>query len=167
MAQIEDSQWSRERLITAARIAARQAYAPYSRFRVGAVVVVETSNGLRMVSGANVENASYGLALCAERSALASACALESASRPDGAPLRMMGAPRITHVAVACLDAPEDGAIEERMPCGACRQWLAELAPEALYYVDGVEGALQLPDLLPQPFSLRHNAKNRLDHETQ
>ena len=157
MAQAQDA-WSRERLIAAARAAALQAYAPYSGFRVGAAVVVETTDGLRMVSGANVENASYGLALCAERAALASACALGSASRPEDALERRMAAPHISYVAVACLDAPTDGPVEERMPCGACRQWLAELAPDAVYFVDGVEGALRLPDLLPHPFRLRGNA---------
>lgn len=149
--------WSRERLIAAARNAARQAYAPYSRFRVGAVVVVETFDGARLVSGANVENASYGLTLCAERAALAAACSLESVGRLEEARARMATPPRITHIAVACLDAPENSDPEERMPCGACRQWLAELAPDALYYVDGVDGVLRLPDLLPRPFRLRGN----------
>ena len=111
MAQAEDA-WSRERLIAAARGAARQAYAPYSHFRVGAVVVVETTDGLRVVSGANVENASYGLALCAERVALATACALESASRPEDALERRMAAPHISYVAVACLDASVDAPVE-------------------------------------------------------
>ncbi len=105
-----------------------------------------------------MENASYGLALCAERAALAAACALEEASRPAEAQARVKTPPRITHVAVACLDAPADGMPEERMPCGACRQWLAELAPDAVYYVDGIEGDLRLQDLLPNPFRLRTNA---------
>jgi cytidine deaminase len=160
MTQVEDA-WSRGRLIAAARVAARQAYAPYSHFRVGAVVVVDTPDGLRVVAGANVENASYGLALCAERAALASACALGSASRPEDALERRKAAPHISFVAVACLDAPVDSPVEERMPCGACRQWLAELAPDAVYFVDGVEGALRLPDLLPHPFKLRGNAWDR------
>ncbi len=150
--------WSRERLLAAARAAAREAYAPYSRFRVGAVVALETPDGLRIVSGTNVENASYGLSLCAERAALAAACALMDTGRPDEEGARVVAPPRVTHVAVACLDAPDDAPPEERMPCGACRQWLAELAPDALYYVDGVEGVLRLPDLLPTPFRLRGNA---------
>ena len=157
MAQIAD-EWSRERLIAAARAAAMQAYAPYSHFRVGAVVVVQAPDGLHVVSGANVENASYGLALCAERAALASACALGSARRLEDEVERLMTPPHISYVAVACLDAPIDAPVEERMPCGACRQWLAELAPDAVYFVDGVEGALRLPDLLPHPFRLSINA---------
>lgn len=151
----DEEAWSRDRLIMAARAAAKQAYAPYSRFRVGAVVVVETADGLQMVSGANVENASYGLSLCAERAALAAACALAGGARPDEPEARVKRPPAITHVALSCLDAPDGGLPEERMPCGACRQWLAELAPGALYYVDGVDVALRLTDLLPYPFRLR------------
>ncbi len=151
----DEGVWSRDRLITAARAVARQAYAPYSRFRVGAIVVIETPEGLRMVSGANVENASYGLSLCAERVALAAACALGDATRPRGQRERVRRPPQIAYVAVSCLDAPKDGLLEERMPCGACRQWLAELAPDALYFVDGVDDALRLSDLLPFAFKLR------------
>jgi cytidine deaminase len=152
-----EAEWSRERLIAAARVAARQAYAPYSHFRVGAVVVVETLDGTRLVAGANIENASYGLALCAERAALAAACALDAAVRTDDEHARRMTAPRIVFVAVSCLDAPPGSPPEARMPCGACRQWLAELAPDATYFVDGVDGALRLPDLLPHPFRLGSN----------
>lgn len=154
---ITESEWSRERLIAAARAAARQAYAPYSQFRVGAVVVVEALDGARLVSGANVENASYGLALCAERAALAAACALGAAVRPDNEHARLKTAPRNVFVAVSCLDASPDSPPEARMPCGACRQWLAELAPDATYFVDGVDGALRLADLLPHPFRLGSN----------
>lgn len=141
----------RATLLAGARAAALRAYAPYSHFRVGAVVVVLTTTGPRMVAGANVENAAYGLALCAERAALATACALEArVARGDveGAP------PTITHLAVACIDVPPEAPLGTRMPCGACRQWLAELAPDAVYYVDGVPGALRLADLLPHPFRL-------------
>lgn len=154
---IEESDWSHERLIAAARTAAGRAYAPYSQFRVGAVVVVEAVDGRRLVSGVNVENASYGLTLCAERAALAAACALGVAVRPDDESVRRMTAPRIVFVAISCLDAPPGSPPEERMPCGACRQWLAELAPDATYFVDGVDGALRLADLLPHPFRLRTN----------
>ena len=61
----------REQLIQRARAAALAAYAPYSKFRVGAAVVITHGGRSRVVTGANVENASYGLTLCAERSALA------------------------------------------------------------------------------------------------
>ncbi len=147
----------RERLLARARAAARRAYAPYSGFRVGAAVVVEDESGRRVVTGANVENASYGLTLCAERAALAAA--LTSDSRPVRA-LREAGEedprprPHITHVAVACIDAPRDAGFAQRTPCGACRQWLAELAPDATYYIDGLPDALHLDDLLPLAFRL-------------
>ncbi len=140
----------RETLIAAARQAARMAYAPYSRFRVGAAVAVEIDGETHIVPGANIENASYGLTLCAERSALAQACLLGEGSRPEGP-----GAPvRVIAVGVACIDVPEDAPDWQRMPCGACRQWLAELAPDAVYYIDGVERDLHLPDLLPYAFRL-------------
>lgn len=144
----------RERLLALARQAAARAYAPYSRFRVGAAVAVMTSSGLRVVTGANVENASYGLALCAERAALAAACALPDAVRPTEAAQRVGSHPDITYVALACIDAPADAPPSSRMPCGACRQWFAELAPHATFYIDGVAGPFTLADLLPQPFRL-------------
>ena len=134
----------RKALLAAARAAADHAYAPYSRFRVGAAVVMETPEGERMVTGANVENASLGLTICAERVALSSLFQI----LPPGEK------PRITQVAIACIDAPKDAPAEARVPCGACRQWLAELAPEATYYVDGIARDLTLPDLLPLAFHL-------------
>lgn len=148
---------TRAQLLAEAHRAARQAYAPYSKFRVGAAVVVETPDGPRIVTGANVENASYGLTLCAERSALAAACALTDASRPADAQARIGAAPTITHVALACVDARGDAPPGERMPCGACRQWFAELAPSAIYYVEGIATDLTLADLLPRPFLLGHD----------
>lgn len=150
----------RERLLAEARRAAEQAYAPYSRFRVGAAVVVATDDGPRIVTGANVENASYGLALCAERSALAAACALTDAQRVSTRDGRLTTPPTVTEVAVACIDAPDAASANERMPCGACRQWFAELAPDAIFYVDGASDDLTLADLLPRPFRLDHHASD-------
>jgi len=112
----------RESLLAAARVAAQAAYAPYSKFRVGAVVL--TDDG-RLFSGCNVENASYGLCLCAERNALASAIAA--------------GARRFTAVAVTCLDACPALGPEGRSPCGACRQWLLELADSGTIHLDGID----------------------------
>lgn len=134
----------RKALLAAARAAAEHAYAPYSRFRVGAAAVMETPEGERMATGANVENASYGLTICAERVALSSLFQMLPAGET----------PHITQVAIACIDAPEDAPDEARVPCGACRQWLAELAPEATYYVDGIARSLTLADLLPLAFRL-------------
>jgi cytidine deaminase len=129
-------------LLEQARRAAFKAYAPYSRFRVGAAVI--TVNG-EVFEGANVENASYGLTLCAERAALAHA--------------RSHGGEKIAGVAVYCLDAPADerGAISENLalPCGACRQWLAELAPEAWIITNASPEPYRVADLLPHPFRLK------------
>jgi cytidine deaminase len=139
----------RDVLIATAREAALHAYVPYSGFRVGAAAVVETPAGPRVVTGANVENASYGLTLCAERAALAAAFQLVAA--PAG---RTSPRPQVTQLAVACIDVERDAPEALRSPCGACRQWLAELAPDAVYYVDGIERDLRLPDLLPLAFQL-------------
>ena len=145
-------QIDRETLLAAAREAAQHAYAPYSRFRVGAAVVVETADGPRIVTGANVENASYGLTLCAERAALSAACLV--ADERDNSENAAAQKPHITQVAVSCIDAAPDAPVAQRTPCGACRQWLAELAPDAVYYVDGVPRDLHLDDLLPLAFRL-------------
>ena len=130
----------RAELLAAARAAATHAWAPYSHFRVGAAVALNTAEGRRVITGANVENASYGLTLCAERAALAAACQFGAAGER----------PQITAIAVVGLDAQPG----ECMPCGACRQWFAELAPDADYYVEGVEETLHLDDLLPRRFTL-------------
>ncbi len=126
----------RETLLSLAREAAQHAHCPYSHFRVGAAVVA----GDKTFTGVNIEIASYGLTLCAERSALAAA--VSAAAGP------------VTHVAVACIDAPEDAPLSERTPCGACRQWLADLAPNAVIYIDGASDNFSVPDLLPHAFSL-------------
>jgi cytidine deaminase len=137
----------REQLLKRARAAALAAYAPYSGFHVGAAVVIQHGARTRVVTGANVENASYGLTLCAERTALAAA--LTSGPPGDAAERG-----EITHVAVACIDAPQQASLAERTPCGACRQWLAELAPNATYYIDGLPGEYHLEDLLPLAFRM-------------
>jgi cytidine deaminase len=126
----------REALLSLARDAAQRAHCPYSHFRVGAAVVA----GDQVYVGVNIEIASYGLTLCAERSAIAAAITA--------------GATPITYVAVACIDAPENASLGERAPCGACRQWLADLAPTAIIYIDGSAQTFHVPDLLPHAFSL-------------
>jgi cytidine deaminase len=140
MTDMAHNSTERAELLAAARAAATHAWTPYSHFRVGAAVAVDTAEGRLIVSGANIENASYGLTLCAERAALAAACQLGTAGEP----------PKVTAVAVVGLDAQPG----ECMPCGACRQWLAELAPNADYFVEGVEETLHLDDLLPRRFTL-------------
>ena len=93
----------------AARLAAGKAYAPYSKFRVGAAVLTKSG---RIFSGCNVENASYGLCTCAERTAIATAVA--------------GGASAVTAVAVYTPTTTPT------TPCGACRQIINEFGPEAL-----------------------------------
>lgn len=127
-----------QRLLEEARQAARQAYAPYSKFRVGAAVL--GGNG-KIYTGVNVENASLGLGTCAERVALASAIA--------------DGERKIVAMAVACVDAPADSPPAQRMPCGACLQWIQELAPKAEIFILGENRSFRIRDLLPVAFSLR------------
>lgn len=120
-------------LLEAAKQAAKNAYAPYSGFRVGAVLM---ANG-RLYRGCNLENASYSMTVCAERAALARAVS-------DG--VRQFSA-----IAVAGgkedLDAP-------CMPCGACLQALAEFCPPE-FPVILTDGIHTLGELLPNAFSLR------------
>ena len=123
-------------LLATARAAVKHARPKHSGFRVGAAVQDEAG---RIYPGCNVESDSYGLTLCAERVAIFAALAA--------------GAERLTALALTCPDIP-DGVQASRMPCGACRQIMAEyLAPEAVVLVDGV-GQLSLADLLPEPFRL-------------
>jgi cytidine deaminase len=125
-----------EDLLTAARAASHSAYCPYSHFRVGAAVRA----GGTVFTGANVENASYGLTICAERTAVFAAV--------------LAGVGRIEAVAVACVDASEGCDPALLMPCGACRQVLAEFAtPDTPVAVDRV-GTFRLDDLLPMAFRL-------------
>jgi cytidine deaminase len=127
------TQAERSQLLQAATLVATNAHAKYSNFRVGAAVLGEQKTYL----GVNVENASYGLAICAERAALAAAVAA--------------GEKNIRALAIACLDASTD---ETKMPCGACRQWIQELAPMAEILIMGDEDPLHLEELLPRPFKV-------------
>ena len=126
----------RTQLLEVARESALQAHCPYSHFRVGAALVA----GGKVFTGVNIEISSYGLTLCAERSALAAAISA--------------GAGPITHIAVACIDAEDNAPLSSRTPCGACRQWLADLAPRALISIDGYEQDFMIADLLPHAFEL-------------
>jgi cytidine deaminase len=108
--------------------AMRHAYAPYSKFPVGAAALVDDG---RIVTGCNVENASYGLGLCAE-------CGLVSA-------LQRSGGGRL--VAFTCVD----GHGELLMPCGRCRQLLYEFGGEDLL-VETEDGPKRMAEILPYAF---------------
>lgn len=114
------------------------AYAPFSHFFVGAALL--TTDG-SIYGGANVENSSYGLTICAERVAACSAVA-DGSVHPKTSPI----------IAVAIIS--EGGAA----PCGACRQFLNELGPDALIFLAKPDGnevqQLSLTDLLPMSFRL-------------
>jgi cytidine deaminase len=124
------------RLLAAARQAMGRAYAPYSRFRVGAALLCDdgSADGL-VVEGCNVENASYPACLCAERAAVGAAVA--------------RGLTRFRAVAVATeADTPTP-------PCGMCRQVLVEFAPALEVLSEGRDGRQArwtLDALLPAPF---------------
>lgn len=123
------------RLLAEARAALRSAYAPYSKFQVGAAVLTESGN---VYAGCNVENASYGLTICAERTAICRAVAAEG--------------PEMRIRAVAVLN----GADAPCSPCGACRQFIFEFGPNATVLFQGGKGVEQATAsaLLPAGFSL-------------
>jgi cytidine deaminase len=126
----------REELIGAARMAAETAYAPYSRFHVGAAL--RFADGA-VVTGANVENASYGLSLCAETVAVAKALAAGRRSGLEAVAVFAAGAAPVT-------------------PCGRCRQVLTELAylggTDPVVWACGTEAVAthRLSGLLPAAF---------------
>ncbi|AWB95944.1 cytidine deaminase [Agromyces badenianii] len=118
-----------------AREAMAKAYVPYSEFPVGAAAIVDDG---RVVSGCNVENASYGVTLCAE-------CSLVSA-------LVMSGGGKL--VAFACVD----GHGAALMPCGRCRQLLYEHSAEGML-LDTVSGIKTIDEVLPDAFGPRQLAE--------
>lgn len=126
-----------EALVSAARLARQHAFAPYSGFRVGAALRLRDG---RTVTGCNVENATYGLTLCAERVAVFKA--VSEGARPGD------------FDAVAIVADTE----EPTPPCGACRQILWEFChdvPVLLATLDRVTAVTRTGDLLPRPFDAR------------
>jgi len=107
----------KKELLLQAREAASAAYAPYSHFRVGAAILCDDGS---VYTGVNVENRSFGLTICAERSAVVQAVG--------------NGHRKITEIAVSCPDAEYPVS-----PCGACRQVLSEFADAAcpVFFEDG------------------------------
>ena len=129
-----DTTISPQELVAAARAAREQAYAPYSNYAVGAAV--QTADG-EIIAGCNVENASYGATICAERVALTAAVA--------------QGKRQLKAIAVVTVDGGT--------PCGICRQVMNELGPEMDVYIGDAAGNFRpttVRALVPDAFSSRH-----------
>jgi cytidine deaminase len=127
---------TRDRLSRAARKAMKNAYAPFSNFKVGAAIL--TSKG-DIFAGCNVENSSYGMTNCAERTAIFSAVA--------------QGGPGLQILAVAVTNAQNIAC----SPCGACRQVIYEFGPDAVVFYQGNNGDQEshITELLPEGFRLQ------------
>jgi cytidine deaminase len=126
----------RERLLHAARGAMKNAHAPYSDFKVGAALV---TTGGELFTGCNVENASYGMTNCAERTAIFSAVA------SLGPKMEIEAIAVVNDKGVPCS------------PCGACRQVIYEFGPRATVLFQAAKGWKRLPitELLPEGFRLQ------------
>lgn len=128
---------NRDELVAAARAAAAGAYAPYSNFRVGAVVVGAEGE---IFTGANIENAAYPSSNCAEATAIGTAVS--------------SGVRKIDTVVVACIDAED---VEGSYSCGRCRQIMSEFDVEKVIVTSGDGSPVRehtLEELLPHRFSL-------------
>ncbi|GGI09243.1 cytidine deaminase [Egicoccus halophilus] len=129
-------------LLRRARTVRARAYAPYSSFHVGAVVLTEDG---QLFEGVNVENASYRMTTCAEQSAIAT---------------MVTAGVRSPIVAVAVVGDGEDPCT----PCGACRQTIFEFGPQATVYASGDAGrplVTVIADLLPHGFGPRRLAQGQ------
>ncbi len=126
----------RKRLLAAARQAMKNAYAPYSKFKVGAALL--TTSG-RVFLGCNIENASYGMTNCAERTAIFSAVA-------------QLG-PKTKIRAIAVVNNQNAPC----SPCGACRQVIFQFGPEAVVFFLGASKwkEMRIAELLPEGFRLQ------------
>lgn len=126
----------RDKLLRSAEKVMKNAHAPYSKFRVGAAIL--TADG-KIFSGCNVENASYGMTNCAERTAIFSAVA------ELGPKLEIRAVAVANDHGVACA------------PCGACRQVIYEFGPDATIFFQGASGPKQahITELLPEGFRLQ------------
>ena len=129
---IEINYQKKKDLLDLAKRASLMAYAPYSNFPVGAALISKTG---KFFTGCNVENASYGLSLCAERNALAS----------------MINSGEKTFYAIAIFAQKSSNCY----PCGACRQWLYEFAPDAMVITEDLNGEIvtsSVKSLIPFAF---------------
>lgn len=126
----------RARLIAEARAVLKNAYAPYSKFKVGAALLTAKGD---LFTGCNVENASYGLSNCAERTAIFSAVAARG--------------PRVEIQAIAVVNSQNVPC----SPCGACRQVIWEFGQRAVVFFLSAEGwrEMTIAELLPEGFRLK------------
>jgi len=124
------------KLLQSAKKVMKNAHAPYSKFRVGAAILL--ANG-KIFAGCNVENASYGMTNCAERTAIFSAIA------QLGPKIEIRAVSVVNDQGVPCS------------PCGACRQVIYEFGPDATVYFQGADGPKQahITELLPEGFRLQ------------
>ena len=131
---------SPEKLLSLAREAAENSYAPYSRFHVGSAILLENDE---VIQSCNVENSSYSLTICAERAGIASMI-----SQGKRNPLAL--------AVVASHEDRDDYMTVPGLPCGACRQVLAEFAPDILIVIasENEPEIITLRDLLPRMFTL-------------
>jgi cytidine deaminase len=137
MAKRDSRSRIRQRLTAAARRAMKNAHAPYSKFKVGAALL--TTSG-RVFLGCNVENASYGMTNCAERTAIFTAVA------QMGPKMEIRAIAVANNHSVACS------------PCGACRQVIYEFGPDAVVFFRGKSGQdteMPITALLPEGFRLK------------
>ncbi|MGF1588577.1 MAG: cytidine deaminase [Pleurocapsa sp.] len=132
----ELSKSEQQQLIEVATQAMDSAYAPYSQFRVGAAVLTATG---KIFSGCNIENASYGLSMCAERNAIANAII---GNESDTMSIKAIAVANSQNVSCS--------------PCGACRQVIWEFGQDAQVIFLGSQGwrTLTIKELLPEGFSL-------------
>ncbi len=127
----------RRQLLQSARRAMKHAHAPYSKFRVGAAILLPDG---KIFSGCNVENASYGMTNCAERTAIFSAVA------QLGPKIEIQAVTVVNDHGVPCS------------PCGACRQVIYEFGPDAIIFFQGNDGNAKqahITELLPEGFRLQ------------
>jgi cytidine deaminase len=125
-----------ESLLAEARAAAANAHSPYSGWRVGAAVVFAETPAA-VFRGTNVENGSYGLTICAERSAISAGV--------------VAGGRRLVRVGLVCF-AANGSRVDGIVPCGACLQVIQEFgSPDTEIVIDG-GGVFHLADFLPRPF---------------
>lgn len=137
---VSNEELIKEKLIKEARAAAELAYCPYSKFKVGASLLAENADGeWRFFTGCNIENASYGMTICAERTAIFKAVS--------------EGYTKIKEIGVTCASAPADGPERCKTPCGACRQVIMEFGDDILVHIDNV-GSFLITELLHLGFKL-------------